>query len=97
MARREARRFGCPCCGYQTLTAPPPGTFEICIVCGWEDDNLQFAKPDYKGGANKTSLRQAQRRFLRLHGLSQFPRIFGYKRDPDWKPLLAKGSRRRKS
>ncbi len=94
MAKRAARRFGCPCCGYQTLTQAPPGTFEICPVCDWEDDNLQFAKPDYEGGANKISLRQAQNRFLRLHGLRQLARISGFKRDPDWEPLSAEGSRR---
>jgi hypothetical protein len=40
----------CPCCGYQTLREPPPGTFETCPVCRWEDDNIQFEDPTYEGG-----------------------------------------------
>lgn len=36
------------------------GCFDICEVCGWEDDNLQSKHPDYEGGANKMSLNQAR-------------------------------------
>ena len=53
------RRYPCPCCGYLTLPEPPPGTYEICKVCFWEDDGVQFNDPDYEGGANEVSLRQA--------------------------------------
>jgi hypothetical protein len=59
----------CPCCGYQTLREPPPGTFETCPVCRWEDDNIQFEDPTYEGGANRVSLRQARKNFRR-HGVS---------------------------
>lgn len=34
--------YTCPCCGYKTLEECPPGTFEICPICHWEDDNVQF-------------------------------------------------------
>jgi hypothetical protein len=30
--------------------------FEICPLCGWEDDDIQNDDPDYAGGANKLSL-----------------------------------------
>ena len=50
----------CPCCDYFTLEASPPGTFEICPVCFWEDDNVQFDDPDFAGGANRVSLSQAR-------------------------------------
>lgn len=53
-------KFSCACCCHRTLEEPPGGTFEICPVCFWEDDNLQSSKPDLKGGANVPSLRQAQ-------------------------------------
>lgn len=53
-------KYECPCCGNKTLHEQPPGTFEICSICGWEDDDIQFKDPDFKGGANKMSLRQAQ-------------------------------------
>lgn len=30
----------------------------------WEDDSVQFKEPDYEGGANEVSLRQAQENFI---------------------------------
>jgi hypothetical protein len=53
----------CPCCGYLTLEEPPPGTYDICKVCFWEDDPVQFRDPDYAGGANAVSLNQARRNY----------------------------------
>lgn len=53
----------CPCCGYLTLSEEPPGTFEICPVCNWEDDSVQFADPTFEGGSNRVSLEQARRNF----------------------------------
>jgi hypothetical protein len=32
------------------------GNYEICAVCGWEDDPVQSADPDFAGGANSLSL-----------------------------------------
>jgi len=61
-----AQCFACPCCGYLTLEAKPPGTFAHCEVCWWEDDQLQFDQPDYEGGANAPSLRQAQANFKKI-------------------------------
>ncbi len=55
--------FKCPCCGYITLSEAPPGTYEICSVCFWEDDEVQFNDPSYAGGANKVSLNQAKINF----------------------------------
>ena len=56
--------YPCPCCGFLTLAEPPPGTFEICVVCGWEDDKVQFDDPDYQGGANYLSLNEARSNFV---------------------------------
>jgi len=39
-------RYPCPCCGYRTLISPPPGTYDICEVCFWEDDAGQFEYPE---------------------------------------------------
>lgn len=55
--------YPCPCCGFLTLGEQPPGTYEICDVCGWEDDNVQFDNPDVAGGANSISLNQARKNF----------------------------------
>jgi Cysteine-rich CPCC len=60
-------RFPCPCCDSLTLSEPPSGSFEICPVCRWEDDGLQFRDMDYRGGANRPSLREARANY-RLHG-----------------------------
>ena len=49
----------CPCCGSRVFTEQ--GKYEICEVCGWQDDPVQSADPDYAGGANKLSLNQARK------------------------------------
>ena len=74
------RRFACPCCGYLTLVEPPTGTYDICTVCFWEDDGVQFRDLDYEGGANKVSLNQARENFQR-HGVSEI-RFKRYVRPP---------------
>jgi hypothetical protein len=53
----------CPACRFMTLTEPPPGTYEICAICSWEDDPVQFDDPDYTGGANGPSLNEWRSRF----------------------------------
>jgi Cysteine-rich CPCC len=70
----------CPCCGYLTLDEAPPGTFDICKVCFWEDDNVQFHDPYYEGGANRVSLNQARANY-REHGVSE-PRFTANVRPP---------------
>jgi hypothetical protein len=47
------------------MSEEPPGTYEICSVCGWEDDPVQANEPDYKGGANSVSLNEARENFAR--------------------------------
>lgn len=56
-------KYACPCCGYFTLDEKPIGTFAICPVCFWEDDNYQYDNPDYTGGANHISLNQEKINF----------------------------------
>ena len=63
---RAQKGYPCPCCGYLTLSEPPPGTFEICPVCNWEDDNVQFNNIDFEGGANEESLREARQNFQKF-------------------------------
>lgn len=62
---RDVPRFNCPCCDFPTLDEEPPGTYEICRVCGWEDDNVQFDDPDFPGGANRESLNEYRTEFAR--------------------------------
>jgi hypothetical protein len=37
--------------------------FDICKVCGWQDDPIQNDDPDYDGGANYISLNEAKQAF----------------------------------
>lgn len=86
-------KYACPCCGYKTLHEEPPGTFDICSICFWEDDFTQYMDPDYEGGANIPSLRQAQRNFVTFGACEErcieFVRepTLQDERDPNWKPL----------
>ncbi|WP_092138316.1 CPCC family cysteine-rich protein [Cupriavidus sp. YR651] len=57
--------FPCPCCGNFTLNEISGGTFEICHVCFWEDDQIQLNYPDIAGGANKVSLKEARENYKR--------------------------------
>lgn len=84
--------YPCACCGFKTLSAPS-GTYEICAVCNWEDDPVQLQDPDYRGGANAVSLREAQMNFLSFaasdpsaRGKTRLPRP-EEARDPGWKFL----------
>ncbi|NLJ72316.1 MAG: hypothetical protein GX333_04800 [Syntrophomonadaceae bacterium] len=52
----------CPCCQKKTLTEGS-GLYEICPICGWEDDPVQRADPYFSGGANEMSLKEAQKVF----------------------------------
>ena len=77
---RAHPRFRCRCCGYRTLDEKPPGTFDICPVCFWEDDNVQTNDPDSAGGANRLSLNQSRANFL-ANGAKE-ARIENYVRPP---------------
>ena len=59
-----AARFACPCCGLYTLSELPPGSHEICRLCGWEDDRVQNEDPLYRGGANHQSLIECRLAFF---------------------------------
>jgi hypothetical protein len=71
-------KFPCPCCGY--LTLDEERVFDICPVCFWEDDNIQFDDPNYRGGANDESLNEARENFSVFRASEK--RIRRYVRDP---------------
>lgn len=81
-------KYACPCCGYKTLQQEPPGTYEICEICFWEDDDVQFNDPDYEGGANLESLRQYHKAFI-AGRVNRQPNNKD-ERAPSWKPLSVK-------
>jgi hypothetical protein len=55
----------CECCGFPTL--PGDSIFEICPLCGWQDDPVQNEDPDYAGGANDMSLNDYRRKWDAEH------------------------------
>ncbi len=77
--------FPCPACGFLEFTEAP-GSYEICRVCGWEDDHVQLLHPRMRGGANGESLVEAQLEALKQHPL-EVKAVQGHVRDPDWRPL----------
>lgn len=88
-------KYTCPVCGYLTFNEPP-GSNDICRVCGWEDDESQLRFP-YTSGANKESLVVAQEVYQK-RGYSNrniLMRLFvkdnprNYQKDSNWR-LLAK-------
>ncbi|MEH7454508.1 CPCC family cysteine-rich protein [Gottfriedia acidiceleris] len=86
-------KYTCPCCGYKTLDEEPPGTYDICSICFWEDDPVQFKDPEFEGGANIPSLRQAQINFIEYGACEE--RCIKFvrnpnerdKKDPNWELL----------
>ncbi|MBD3109897.1 hydrolase [Bacillus sp. AGMB 02131] len=87
------RKYTCSCCGYKTFEEPP-GNYEICGVCYWEDDGVQNDDPDFEGGANEVSLRQAQRNYKIYGAIEEMfkyrvvePSLGGYEKDENFKPL----------
>ena len=62
-------RWPCPVCGYLVF-GEPPGSYSICEVCNWEDDNIQRSDPDYKGGANSISLNEARQNYKKTGAIS---------------------------
>lgn len=84
--------FPCPCCGYLVFGAPP-GSYELCPICFWEDDGVQLSHPLMDGGANKASLHEAQQAFAALGACEERSVSFVRppneldRRDPDWRPF----------
>ncbi|MGP3999754.1 CPCC family cysteine-rich protein [Streptomyces sp. 8N706] len=61
----SAGKSPCPCCGFLTLGRR--GWYEICPVCGWEDDGQDDHNADeYIGGPNRVSLSEARRNYSRF-------------------------------
>lgn len=71
-------KYKCPCCG--ALTLDEERAWDICELCWWEDEPLQFDKPDYSGGANKLSLNDSKKEF--------FDNIYEFIKQEFYCPLL---------
>jgi hypothetical protein len=62
MAQESKTTFlPCPVCS--SLTIEEPGWYDICNVCGWEDEDTCRDEPDWKGAANPYTLNEARKRW----------------------------------
>ncbi len=55
----------CPVC--EQVIFEEGGSYDICEVCGWEDDPVQEAEPELATGANHMSLTKARQHWTE-HG-----------------------------
>jgi len=53
----------CPVCGERNFE--DDNNFEVCDVCGWENDGVQLDDPDFRGGANNESLNERRAQWER--------------------------------
>jgi len=68
------------------MFSEPPGSYDICELCGWEDDHVQLTHPNMGGGANKSSLAAHQQRALQTYPLGVNV-VGGHTRSSEWRPL----------
>lgn len=66
LPQNNQKDYPCPCCGFLTLSENTHETYEICPVCSWEDDDVQFYNPDLRGGANSESLNEAKENYSKF-------------------------------
>lgn len=66
---KQIEKLRCPCCNFKTLDAES-SIFDICPICYWENDNIQLAKPSYRGGANDINLDEARENYKNIGAIS---------------------------
>jgi Cysteine-rich CPCC len=57
--------YACACCGFLTLPEPAGESWEICPVCGWQDDPVDNEDTDVLG-PNRVKLSVARENFARF-------------------------------
>lgn len=77
----------CTACGFEVFEEPVGG-YEICPICGWEDDPVQYLYAALIGGANGKCLFEWQQRVLEELPI-EIQQRRGFSRDPRWRPLTA--------
>ncbi len=85
-------RYPCPCCGYRVFGGPP-GTEELCPICGWRDDEMHLRFPLFNGMPNGISLVDAQINYALIGAKDpsalqnvRFPAASD-ERDPNWRAI----------
>lgn len=80
-------KYPCPACGFEVF-ARPAGSYDLCPLCNWEDDEVQLRFPSMRGGANGDSLSEHQQKILKALPPS-ITESKGFRRDASWRPLTA--------
>jgi len=78
--------FPCVACGFLVFSEPL-GSYEICSICGWEDDHVQARLPGLPMGANHTSLYDYQRHVVLTRAPVGVELLNGARRTPGWRLL----------
>ena len=84
--------YPCPCCGHLVF-AEPTGSYDICPICFWQDDESQLRFPTMGGGANRSPLIDAQKNFAEFGASAH--RLLDHVRKPrpheqreaGWRPI----------
>ena len=88
----QASQHPCPCWGYLVFDEPP-GSYDICPICFWEDDIYQLRFASRGGGANHVSLLEGQKNYLSFGACEQRMKEFvrpplpNEQRDRKWRML----------
>ena len=77
--------YPCPACGFEVFQNSI-GSYDMCPLCGWEDDGVQLKFPAMRGGANGESLYERQQKNLEEIPL-ELKELNGFFRDKTWRPL----------
>lgn len=75
----------CPACGF-LVDDEGLYSFNICQICGWENDLVQYRLPELTGGANRMSLMAAQAEVLRRLPIGT-DQVDGVRRALGWRPV----------
>jgi hypothetical protein len=87
-----AAAYPCPCCGH-LIFREPPGSYDICEICFWEDDIVMLRWPTTGGGANHVSLVEAQGNYADFgasdlaHRVHVRPATDDDLIEPGWRPI----------
>jgi hypothetical protein len=63
--------YPCPVCKNLTRGEKEYGTYDVCPVCFWEDDDYQTDDPESDGGANEVSLIEARENFKKFGAIEK--------------------------
>ena len=83
--------YPCPCCGFLVFNGPP-GTYEFCPVCAWQETAVQLRFATFPGGPNKSNLVEAQAIYSEYGTTKRgrhpsVPSSAGFDRDENWRPI----------